>query len=72
MKTAITIGYTASGSTKLVSGPDVFIGDQIAAAGKMAAEGTPDGLVKVELWDRDKGLVRTIFAKPDQPKKGKK
>lgn len=58
MRTAITIGYTEDGKTRLLAGPDTPADEQresFAAAieGKM-----PKDCVRVELWMSDRGRAK--------------
>lgn len=59
MRLAITLGRkTGSTAFEIITGPEVPLADQLRAV----KAGAPEGFDEVEVWSRDGGCIRKVFA----------
>lgn len=60
--TALTIGYTEAGKSKLLAGPEVHPNEQRDALAKYREEGLPKGIVRAEMWTKAAGCIKKAVA----------
>lgn len=62
-RTAITVGWNAKGEATVLADPAVPIGDQVRTFAGYKTGKMPAGMLRIDRWESDKGIVATALSK---------